>query len=97
MHIENVSNSTRASISLQWGRNGQKKGLSEQKSCPVMIEVFSKTAYFDTIYFCERPANFFGWNYTSNKYVCVIKPPRSYFDIIENNWFVQKKLVQWCL
>ena len=27
----------------------KKKGLSEQKSCPVMIEVFSKTAYFDTI------------------------------------------------
>ena len=34
-----------------------KNGIQQAKSCPVMIDFFSKTAYFDTIYFCERPAN----------------------------------------
>ena len=42
-----------------------------------MIDVFSKTAYFDTIYFCDRPVSFGG--YTSNKHICVLKPPESNF------------------
>ena len=48
-----------------------------------MIDVFLKNAHSDTIRYCYWSANFLGWNYTSDKHICVPKPPKK---TIEKLW-----------
>ena len=69
-------------IVIQLGRpfhfNGVKivkKGKQQGKISPVMVGVFTKTAYFDTIYFRERHAIFLGEIKHLKKHICVLNPP----------------------
>ena len=50
-----------------------------------MIDFFLKNAHSDTICYCYGCAIFLGWNYTSDKHICVLKPPNNDPKIMEKN------------
>ena len=56
---------------------------------------FPKKCPSDTICYCYGSANFLGWNYTSDKHICVLKPPNNDPEMMEKKLFVQTNLVRW--